>query len=478
MLVAFIPGCILWTRGAQIAIGMLRPSTSGGSGKHAARPSAIARAVGTSDGLRERLTRFWADHFTVVSRNGVTTHLVGSYVEEAIRPHVAGRFVDMLQAVATHPMMLVYLDQASSVGPASTLGQRRGQGLNENLAREVLELHTLGVDGTYSQTDVRELAELMTGLSVNAQGAFDYRVNAAEPGAETVLGVDYDAAAEVDTVLQALEGIAVHPDTARHIATKLAVHFLADSPNPDVIAAMTAAYGDTGGDLMAVYRAMLDHPAAWDATPAKVKTPFDFVTSAARALGVSADAIADLSRRDLTQFFEAPMRIMGQAWERPTGPDGWPEDAAAWVTPQGMAGRINWAMSMPARLIPDLPDPRDFVLGALGPTRPTRWPLPPLHPKAGPRGWALSLPPPHFKGDEHGSSQISGNWCRPWVFGGGVAVDDPGGFCPSPVGKPVGGDRAARGDGRVGRGPALWRPGRRRIAPQSGSGRGGGRARP
>lgn len=332
--------------------------------------SAIARAVGTSDGLRERLTRFWADHFTVVSRNGVTNHLVGSYVEEAIRPHVAGRFVDMLQAVVTHPMMLVYLDQASSVGPDSRLGQRRGQGLNENLAREVLELHTLGVDGTYSQTDVRELAELMTGLSVSAQGAFEYRVNAAEPGAETVLGVEYDAEAEVDTVLAALDGIAAHPDTARHIATKLAVHFLADTPDADVIAVMMAAYQATGGDLLAVYRAMLDHPAAWDPTPAKVKTPFDFVTSAARALGVSADAIADLSRRDLTQVFEAPMRIMGQPWERPTGPDGWPEEAAAWVTPQGMAGRINWAMSMPARMTPDLPDPRDFVLQALGPIPP------------------------------------------------------------------------------------------------------------
>jgi uncharacterized protein (DUF1800 family) len=223
----------------------------------------LARGVQTATGFRERLTRFWADHFTTVAMNALMQHLVTPYVEEAIRPNMTGRFVDLLVAAVTHPMMVIYLDQAQSVGPNSVAGQANGRGLNENLAREVLELHTLGVGGPYTQADVRELAEALTGLGWTVEEGRVYRPRFAEPGAEVLLGQTLSAEADLATVVEALTVIAGHPATARHIATKLAVHFVADVPEPDLVAAMTAAFVDTRGDLLAVYAAMLDHPAAW-----------------------------------------------------------------------------------------------------------------------------------------------------------------------------------------------------------------------
>ncbi len=181
----------------------------------------LARAVVTEDGFRERLAQFWADHFTVRSTNGISRHLVSPYIETAIRPNVAGMFADMLVAVVGSPMMIYYLDQHRSMGPNSQTAQRRDRGLNENLAREVLELHTLGVGGSYSQTDVREFAELLTGVTANAQRGAFFRTQQAEPGSETVLGVTYGGDEEsVDHVIAALQDLAVHPDTARHLAWK------------------------------------------------------------------------------------------------------------------------------------------------------------------------------------------------------------------------------------------------------------------
>ena len=330
----------------------------------------LARGVTTEDGLRERLTLFWADHFTVRSRDNFSAYLVAPFAADAIRPHLTGAFGAMLRAVMTHPMMLIYLDQIRSVGPDSRVGQRQGRGLNENLAREMLELHTVGVDGPYDQTDVRELAELLTGLIWTPDAGFAYDPRFAEPGAETVLGVTYDDAASLDTIFAALDGIAAHPATARHIAHKLAVHFVADLPDPGLVQDLTDVFLQTGGDLLAVTTALLNHPAAWDPALQKVKPPFGYLSAALRALGVPGAALTGLTLRQTETLFGAPLSVMGQPWEEPPGPDGWPEEGAAWVTPQAMAGRIDWAMTMPAQLVDPLPDPRAFVFTALGPTPP------------------------------------------------------------------------------------------------------------
>lgn len=324
----------------------------------------IARAATAEDALRERLVRFWADHFTVRSRNGLSRHLVTPFVETAIRPHVTGRFADMLRAVTLHPMMLHYLDQRFSMGPGSRAAQQRDRGLNENLARELLELHTVGVDGPYVQADVRELAELLTGLSFHPMRGMEYRPQFAEPGAETVLGVTYGAQAELSVVTAALEDLAVHPATTRHLAWKLARHFVADDAPPDLVAALEAAFG-AGGGLMDVYAVLLDHPDAWVQEPRKVKPPFDFVASSLRALAVPVERLLAMSLQDTRRHLLTPMAAMGQPWQQPPGPDGWPEVAEAWVTPQGMAARIEWAMRVPGVAV-DLPDPRDFVQLALG----------------------------------------------------------------------------------------------------------------
>ena len=331
----------------------------------------MGRAITTPDGLRERLTAFWADHFTIRARQGLTRHLVTPYIEDTIRPNLTGRFADMLKAVVTHPMMLTYLDQSQSIGPTSAVGQRRGRGLNENLAREVLELHTLGVSGTYTQTDVTELAQLFTGLSVRNGAEFYFRPDHAEPGAETVLGQTYGGGeATLADIHAALEDIALHPDTAAHLARKLAVHFVADDPPAALVDRLEATWADSGGDLSAVTAALLTTEEAWAPEPRKVKPPQHFIASALRALAVDPGTLAGLSQRDLRDGFERPLTEMGQAWEAPPGPDGWPEAAEAWITPQGMAARITWAMEAPQILRPDLPDPRAFAEIALGPEVP------------------------------------------------------------------------------------------------------------
>lgn len=329
--------------------------------------SGLARHVGAEFGFAARLEAFWADHFTVIARNVAQKHMVATFVQDAIRPHIGGSFSQMLKAVATHPMMLIYLEQTRSVGPDSYTGKRLKRGLNENLAREMLELHTLGVGGPYSQTDVTELAELLTGLTYRAQDGFYYNPRLAEPGAETVLGVTYDAADGVANILAAIDDLAAHPQTAEHIARKIAAEFVADDPDPALVQRMAEAFVATDGDLPTVYAAMLEHPAAWVRKLQKVKSPLRFITSAMRALGVSGDAVAQADGRKTRELFLGPLRVMGQPWENPNGPDGWPDQSAAWVSAQGMAGRISWAMSAP-RILTDgeLPDPRVFVQTALG----------------------------------------------------------------------------------------------------------------
>ena len=327
----------------------------------------VARATFTETPLRERVTRFWADHFTVEGKNGILKNAVSTYVEEAIRPNVTGTFAELLTAAVTHPMMLIYLDQVGSVGTGSPVARRKGRGLNENLAREVLELHTLGVGGSYTQADVRELAELFTGLSFDPRRGFLFRPAMAAPGAETVLGKRYGGGRpDIAHIKDFLSDIAAHPETARHIALKLSRHFVSDDPDPALVTFLEGRFNDTRGNLMAVYQGLLEYPAAWKMPDSKIKQPFDFVTSSLRALGVTQDRIGNLKPREAGLFLALPMQIMGQPWENPQGPDGWPEETAAWITPQGVAGRIQWAMTVPRAARNDLPDPREFLDTALG----------------------------------------------------------------------------------------------------------------
>ncbi|WP_319825635.1 DUF1800 domain-containing protein [Thalassovita sp.] len=335
----------------------------------------LARRSHTADGFRERLAAFWGDHFTVRGKGAAMRRAGAVHVESYVRPHVAGRFADLLIAAATSPVMVNYLDQQFSVGPNAPARARMPatRGLNENLAREVLELHTLGVDGPYSQDDVRQLAELLTGLAIGPGGVPEFRDDWAEPGAETVLGRSYGGgAAALADIQAALSDLVVHPATARHLSWKLAVHFIADDPDPSLVQAMQDAWLATGGDLLPVYRAMLDHPAAWAPERRNVKPPFDFFSSALRALAVDPEPIRgkpnDVEQR-IRKLFLIPLTRMGQRWDEPGGPDGWPEEDEAWITPQGLAARLEWALQVP-RVLTDLPDPREFALQALGPAAP------------------------------------------------------------------------------------------------------------
>ena len=349
--------------------------------------AALARIAETDDPLRERLTRFWADHFTTIGKNGMTRWAVSAYVEEAIRPHLTGSFADLLIAAVTHPMMLLYLDQSNSIGPNSRVAERRAEkkaqnpdsndatagGLNENLAREVMELHTLGVGAAYSQDDVRQLAELFAGMMVVLKDeGLTFQTSRGEPGPETVLGQSYGGAKPaMADVIAVLRDLARHPDTARHLARKLAVHFVADDPDPALIDALTARYLETDGALLAVYDVLLTHPAALAPPLSKAKQPFDFVASSLRALGVPGARLTGLNRVQVQRNLIRPMTRMGQPWEVPTGPDGWDEPDTAWITPQGLAARIEWAMALHDKLEDGLgltpPDPRGLVTTALGP---------------------------------------------------------------------------------------------------------------
>ncbi len=215
-------------------------------------------ALNADSGLVERLVWFWSNHFCISADKGPTRSLCGAYEREAIRPYVLGKFSDMLIAVETHPAMLLYLDNARSIGPNSFVGLRRGKGLNENLAREILELHTLGVRTGYTQTDVINFAKVLTGwtivpprLAAERGGEFLFNRRMHEPGAETVIGRIY-ADDGIEQGRKVLEDLARHPATAKHIATKLALHFVADEPPPALVDKLAKRFHSSGGDLLAV----------------------------------------------------------------------------------------------------------------------------------------------------------------------------------------------------------------------------------
>lgn len=302
--------------------------------------AAIALAMESPNGLHERLVAFWANHFTV-ARQKVNV-LAGIYVREAIRPHVTGRFEDMLLAVARHPAMLLYLDNNGSVGPDSRAGQRTRRGLNENLAREILELHTVTPAARYTQADVTSFAKVLTGwgyASNREPYGFEFRPNAHEPGDKTVLGRVWPEG-EAGGV-QALTWLARHEATHRHLATKLVRHFVADDPPPEAVRAVFAVLRDTGGDLGAATRAVIRLPAAWSPPLTKLRTPTDYVLAVLRAL----EAPGDQAER----FALGTLNYLGQPLWGARAPIGWPDVATDWAVPETMLRRVEWANGVSAR---------------------------------------------------------------------------------------------------------------------------------
>lgn len=325
----------------------------------------LARALDTPAPWRERLVRFWANHFSVTPKQRILIPEWAEMTDSAIRPHVTGRFADLLRTAVLHPAMIRYLDQDSSVGPNSRMGRNRGRGLNENLGRELLELHSLGLDGPYAQDDVRAVALLLTGHTIEGGGpAFDPR--RAEPGVQTVLGRRYGGLIRREGDLHALlDDLAARPETARHLSRKLAAHVVADDPPADLVADLTDLWQRSGGDLAQVSAALATHPAALAPPAAKIRPPFDVVVAALGALGVTGAEVMALPDQRLRQLLLTPLTAMGQSWMGAPSPAGWPDRAGDWLTPPALAARIDWAMTAPARLRPALPDARAFVDVAL-----------------------------------------------------------------------------------------------------------------
>jgi uncharacterized protein (DUF1800 family) len=323
---------------------------------------AVARIAVQVEGAApfvERLVAFWSNHFTVSIQRAVVLPLAGAFEREAIRPHVLGRFGDMLLAVARHPAMLLYLDQAQSAGPASMAARRRGRGINENLAREILELHTLGVEGGYSQDDVAAFARILTGWSIAREdepdpGSFLFRERAHEPGEKLLLGRRFAEAGE-DEAVAALGMLARHPSTAHNVATRMARHFVADDPPPALVAALSRAFLEGDGDLAALAATLLRHDASWSAPATKLKTPNDFVVSALRA--------ADIVPED--QRIVGALRILGQMPFAAPSPAGWPDRAEHWIGPEAIMRRATWAMALGAR-VAEGQRPEAFLARALG----------------------------------------------------------------------------------------------------------------
>jgi uncharacterized protein (DUF1800 family) len=307
-----------------------------------------ALGFSTDRPFAERLVWFWSNHFVVSAQNPRATTLVGAFEREAIRPNITGKFEDMALAAICHPAMLLYLDNAQSVGPNSFAGTRFGKGRNENLGRELMELYTLGVDGGYTQADVIAMANILTGWSLNPAGqnnGFAFYENRHEPGDVTLRGRTYPPT--LDGGIQSIRDLANDPATARHIATKLAVHFIADDPPAESVARLEKTFIQTRGDLRALAQTIVEDPAAWQSGN-KMRTPVEYVTAGYRLLGLPRGDNTD----EQVQGALAAARLMGQTPLAPPAPKGWPDTADAWSGPDAVLTRIEWAkrvgQSMPA----------------------------------------------------------------------------------------------------------------------------------
>ncbi|MEN8373973.1 MAG: DUF1800 domain-containing protein [Gemmatimonadota bacterium] len=320
----------------------------------------------------ERLVAFWSNHLCVsVQGEPAVLPMAGMYEREVIRPHVLGRFEDMVLASARHPAMLIYLDNAQSIGPESRAGRmtaRRGnaRGLNENYARELLELHTLGVDGGYAQEDVVELARVLTGWGAQGVGrgrgprvgpettapAFRFAPPLHEPGAKTVLGVRYreGGVGEGEAVIRDL---CRHPSTARFLAGKLVRHFVADDPPAAAVDQVAAVFADSGGDLRETALALVDLDEAWDPANRKFRTPQDWLVAVLRVLGAK-----DTPR----EVVEALRQLRHTLWA-PGAPKGYGDTRREWADPDALMNRAELARSISRRIVRDggRPDPERLL---------------------------------------------------------------------------------------------------------------------
>ncbi len=362
----------------------------------------VMQAVFSPYGFHERLASFWTDHFSVNARKALPMRAITPLYEvEAIRPHLAGPFRDLLHAAVLHPAMLIYLDQNRSAGPESAVAGNRKAGLNENLGRELLELHTMGAGSGYTQDDVRSAALVLTGMTVDDRYEMLFRPRMAEPGQIKVLGVSYGGRKRTaDDCLSMLDDLATRPETAMHVCRKLATHFVADEAPPELVTAMVNEWKASGGHLVKVYAAMLDNPRAWAEPGRKMKLPFDYVVSGLRAFGINQknwqdrlspagddeaalptaapqsvmkdgdepaamkpdggemvmEKPAQAMTPDAAQMQKpknkqslartltlASLRRMGQPVWQPPSPAGFEEGVASWLSPSQMSERILWA---------------------------------------------------------------------------------------------------------------------------------------
>lgn len=315
----------------------------------------INAALSSTAPLADRLTHFWANHFAVSADKLQVIGLSGLLEFEAIRPNLTRTFGDMLNAVERHPAMLLYLDQAVSVGPNSTAGRfaarrpranGRKLGLNENLAREIMELHTLGVRSGYTQADVTEFARALTGWSVagigrgpgarmagtdGTPGDFVFAERLHEPGERTIIGRTYGQEGEKQAQA-VLDTLATSPATAQHIAIKLARHFAGDTPPPALVQRLQASFVKTGGDLPSLYRVLIDSPECWVPQPVKFKSPWEWTVSAYRALGMK--QVQPLAAVGL-------LNQLGQPTWKPGSPAGYDDIAASWAGPDALVRRVE-----------------------------------------------------------------------------------------------------------------------------------------
>jgi uncharacterized protein (DUF1800 family) len=361
----------------------------------------LVTAASSTRPFNERLALFWANHFTVSMAKASARGIVGAFEREAIRPHIGGRFETLLRAAATHPGMLRYLDNDQSAGPDSALVQRlarragrtgdtpRVSGLNENLAREILELHTLGVGSGYTQADVTEFARVLTGWRVapaDAEPTTRFDPAWHQPGPKTVLGKRYPEGPEALTLV--LRDLAAHPATARFVCSKLARHLVADEPPPALVARLVDVWRASDGDLAAVTRTLVLAPEAWPAQPAKLKTPEEFVITSARLLQLGDSA------------FQRPadggISVLGQRVQAAPSPAGWPDRAEDWLGPDAVWKRVEWATRVAARVGARI-DARARAEASLGPllSSSTRQQL--QRAADGPQALALLLLAPEFQ---------------------------------------------------------------------------------
>jgi uncharacterized protein (DUF1800 family) len=322
----------------------------------------LVRVRQATIGFGERLVAFWANHFAVqAAADEVVRGLAGAFEREAIRPYVLGRFGDMALAATQHPAMLMSLNNATSIGPNSPQGKRSGKGLNENHARELMELHTVGVDAGYTQADVTSFAKVLTGWTFGRgenqpgiYGRFVFRPQAHEPGPQKVMGRVY-AHKGVDQGVAVIADLAAHPATARHLALKLARYFVADAPPPALVTRLADTFTKTGGDLKAVTVALVNSPEAWAAPAEKLRTPQEFLWSAVRALQLDIKP----------NFVNRTLADLGQPLWNPPSPQGFKDDTATWLAPDAMTTRVDTAELMAAQA-KDVPDPRQFAADVLG----------------------------------------------------------------------------------------------------------------